>query len=343
MDRAGATTARTATIKAMDEITGPIIAITLVLSACSCPARSSRGITRPVLPPVRADDRGAMIISAINAMTLTPSRAAAIFRGHEAGEHGSETAAAVGLGVCSWWAGSRLADACSARCRRSRPAPDVLRRATTRDGRRVRGLAGTCCTSSPGMRRRLAARGRPFNWLWRFVYRGFNRAFDAATLGYERTVGWLLRLSLVVLVLYGGLLCLTYRGFTEIARPGSSRRRTRATCWSSSSCPTRRRLQRTARGDDGGGPDRRGRSPACRTRSTIAGYVVRAGGERVELRDHVRDARRRSTSASTTRAERRSRSWQADRQARPGGPGRADRGVPRRRRWRGWGRRAASR
>jgi multidrug efflux pump len=57
--------------------------------------------------------------------------------------------------------------------------------------------------------------GPTFNWLLRFVYRGFNWAFDKATLGYKRSVGWLLRLSLLVLLLYGGLLYLTYRGFGE--------------------------------------------------------------------------------------------------------------------------------
>ena len=46
---------RTATIKAMDEITGPIIAITL--SVLGVPAeRVHAGHLRPVLPPVRADD-----------------------------------------------------------------------------------------------------------------------------------------------------------------------------------------------------------------------------------------------------------------------------------------------
>ena len=49
--------ARTATIKAMEEITGPILAITLVLSSVFIPCCFLGGITRPVLPPVRGDDR----------------------------------------------------------------------------------------------------------------------------------------------------------------------------------------------------------------------------------------------------------------------------------------------
>ena len=43
----------------------------------------------------------------------------------------------------------------------------------------------------------------------------FNKGFDAATGVYTRIVGGLLRVSVLVLVLYGGLLGLTYWGFTH--------------------------------------------------------------------------------------------------------------------------------
>ena len=48
---------------------------------------------------------------------------------------------------------------------------------------------------------------------WTFFQ--FNRAFDAATALYTRVVAGLLRVSLLVLVLYGGLLGLTYWGFNR--------------------------------------------------------------------------------------------------------------------------------
>ena len=48
--------ARTATIKAMDEITGPVLAITLVLSSVFVPCCFLGGVSGPVLPPVRGDD-----------------------------------------------------------------------------------------------------------------------------------------------------------------------------------------------------------------------------------------------------------------------------------------------
>ena len=49
-------------------------------------------------------------------------------------------------------------------------------------------------------------------------FRGFNTAFRYAIHGYTRTVGLLLRLSVVVLLLYGGLLGLTYYGFKQTAK-----------------------------------------------------------------------------------------------------------------------------
>src|SRR6476659_4845377 len=78
---------RDATIKAMDEITGPIIAITLVLSAVFLPSAFLGGITGQFFLQFALTIAVSMVISAINAMTLTPARAGAIFGGrkHAAG------------------------------------------------------------------------------------------------------------------------------------------------------------------------------------------------------------------------------------------------------------------
>src|SRR5262249_33122219 len=53
----------------------------------------------------------------------------------------------------------------------------------------------------------------PLNALLGWAFRLFNLGFERATTAYTRAVGGLLRLSLVVLVVYGGLLGLTYWGF----------------------------------------------------------------------------------------------------------------------------------
>src|SRR5207247_1591487 len=54
---------------------------------------------------------------------------------------------------------------------------------------------------------------RPFNWLLATAFRGFNASFRFATRQYAAGIGKLLHFSGVALVLYGGLLVLTYFGF----------------------------------------------------------------------------------------------------------------------------------
>src|SRR5262249_24958025 len=55
---------------------------------------------------------------------------------------------------------------------------------------------------------------RPANLLLGWLFRSFNAAFDLSTRGYTRSVSGLLRVSPVVLLFYGGLLALTWLGFT---------------------------------------------------------------------------------------------------------------------------------
>jgi multidrug efflux pump len=46
-----------------------------------------------------------------------------------------------------------------------------------------------------------------------WLFRGFNWTFDRGTKLYGTAVGWLIRLAVIVLVVYGGLLALTFKGF----------------------------------------------------------------------------------------------------------------------------------
>ena len=78
--------ARTATIKAMEEITGPILAITLVLSSVFIPCCFLGGITGQFFRQFAVTIAVSTIISAINALTMTPSRAVLIFKTEEGGD-----------------------------------------------------------------------------------------------------------------------------------------------------------------------------------------------------------------------------------------------------------------
>src|SRR5437868_10400686 len=81
---------REATINAMNEITGPIIAITLVLASVFLPSAFLGGITGQFFRQFALTISASMIISAVNAMTMTPARAASIFESRQPGEHGDE-------------------------------------------------------------------------------------------------------------------------------------------------------------------------------------------------------------------------------------------------------------
>src|SRR6202007_1299762 len=81
--------ARTATLQALDELTGPILAIPLGLFSVFLPSCSIPGLTGQFYRQFALTIAASVIISAVNAMTLTPSRAVSIFRSEE---HAAEQA-----------------------------------------------------------------------------------------------------------------------------------------------------------------------------------------------------------------------------------------------------------
>ena len=74
---------RTATIKAMEEVTGPIIAVALVLCAVFLPCAFISGITGQFFRQFALTISVSTVISAINAITMTPSRAVLLFKAKE--------------------------------------------------------------------------------------------------------------------------------------------------------------------------------------------------------------------------------------------------------------------
>ena len=91
---------RTATIQAMEEITGPIVAITLVLSSVFIPCCFMGGISGQFFRQFAVTIAVSTIISAINALTMTPSRAVMIFQTEDKGGHGGHELKREAL---PWW------------------------------------------------------------------------------------------------------------------------------------------------------------------------------------------------------------------------------------------------
>ncbi len=208
---------REATIKAMDEITGPIIGITLVLSSVFLPSALLPGITGQFYRQFALTIAASMIISAINAMTMTPARAAAIFGHRTPGEHGNE-----GREALPWWSFAILGGLVSLWLLEgplggrlglgaAEEEAGVMAAARTYAARGVLFLPGAVLGGLLGL-----FLIRPVNWILGGFFRGFNWLFDRATALYGRLVGWALRLSAIILIVYAGLLGLTYYGFTRV-------------------------------------------------------------------------------------------------------------------------------
>jgi hydrophobe/amphiphile efflux-1 (HAE1) family protein len=138
---------REAARRAMDEVTGPVIAIALVLTAVFVPATFIGGITGQFFRQFAITIAASTLISAFNSLTLSPALAALLLK-----------------------------------------PPGAARDPLTRVLDLVLG----------------------------WFFRGFNAVFQWVVSGYTSAVGILLRVSLIVLLVYAGLLGLTYLEFLRV-------------------------------------------------------------------------------------------------------------------------------
>ncbi|MBI3795976.1 MAG: efflux RND transporter permease subunit [Deltaproteobacteria bacterium] len=213
---------REATINAMNEITGPILAITLVLSSVFLPSAFLGGITGQFFRQFALTISASMIISALNAMTMTPARAASIFAGRTPGPHVNEAKEAL-----PWWSFALfgglatvwlLAPTLGAGLglpvgeEGGKAAPGDLHATMLTWGKSlVLFLPGAIAGGALGW-----FLIRPVNWVLGKFFQGFNWVFARATNAYGGIVSWALRLSVIVLVIYVGLIGLTGFGFTRV-------------------------------------------------------------------------------------------------------------------------------
>ncbi len=140
---------REAARKAMDEVTGPVIAVALVLCAVFVPCAFIGGITGEFFRQFAVTIAVSTLISAFNSLTLSPALAAILLKPRGAARDPLTRLLDLALG----W----------------------------------------------------------FFWL-------FNRGFSAGTNAYARIVGGALRASVLVLLLYGGLLFVTYEEFQRLPK-----------------------------------------------------------------------------------------------------------------------------
>ncbi len=196
---------RDATIKAMSQVSGPVIAVGLVLSAVFVPCAFISGVTGQFFRQFALTIAASTIISAFNSLTLSPALAAKFLRAREKETHEPLPRFAFVL-LGAWLAYAFL-------------APWLAGWLHARlDGRFPGTALAAALSTLPWI---LAVAGAALGWLvgkraiavlaWLFLR--FNRGFNAATGFYTRTVGRLLRLSAVVIAVYCVLLLATWWGF----------------------------------------------------------------------------------------------------------------------------------
>jgi len=184
---------RDAALKAMSQVSGPVIAVGLVLSAVFVPCAFITGIVGQFFRQFAITIAISTVISAFNSLTLSPALAVLLLRPKEHGQGESLPKLAFAL-AGAWlaytfavpWLGPALQQA------NILPSP----------------LAGTILLSVVG-----AVLGwlvvAPLNIFLFVGFRAFNRAFWRLTEAYAGLVGLMLRASLLVLAAYGGLIFAT--------------------------------------------------------------------------------------------------------------------------------------
>jgi multidrug efflux pump len=186
---------RDATIRAMDEVSGPVIAIGLVLTAVFVPCAFITGIVGQFFRQFALTIATSTLISAFNSLTLSPALAAILIKpkSREKAEALPRLAyALVGIGLGFIYLKPFLMS-------QFPRFPEISVGI-------VAGLVG-------------AIGGWVIGWpidrglVWFFGV--FNKAFVIATKGYTWIVGVMLKASFVVILLYGGLLYLTYYSFEK--------------------------------------------------------------------------------------------------------------------------------
>jgi multidrug efflux pump len=223
---------RTATIKAMDEVTGPIVAVALVLCAVFVPCAFLSGITGQFFRQFALTISVSTVISALNAITMTPSRAVLLFKagervgagvpasaGKEPAESGTQAPAhEIRHEALPWWFFGVVGGLLTVWMERKflagnfgLPSLDadldwwtwgIIIVASFLPGALVGGAIGRLIIGyvNPAL-----------GW----SFQRFNRYFDRLSSAYASGVGGLLRVSIVVLLVYGGLLALTGMVFSR--------------------------------------------------------------------------------------------------------------------------------
>ena len=188
---------REATLLAMRQVSGPVIAVGLVLSAVFVPCAFVSGITGKFFQQFALTIAVSTIISAFNSLTLSPALCALVLRPR--GSKPTPPLPWLAFAVAGGWLGWVVLPEYVATHLGISVTASIWRQTTLC----AMGVVGGALLSWPT------------NWLLRTAFGLFNRSFDIFTKIYLWIVGKLLYATVLVLVVYGGLLAVTYDKFAS--------------------------------------------------------------------------------------------------------------------------------
>jgi multidrug efflux pump len=202
---------REATIKAMEQVSGPVVAVGLVLSAVFIPCAFISGITGLFFRQFALTIAVSTIISAFNSLTLSPALTALLLRPVDKQQAPPLPRWAFCLlgGVAGWtWSTPWLDE-------QLKHLPGLVQLDPVGEAALPwLGLAGGILVGLVGG----WLLSRPLNAILAIFFRKFNAGFGRVTRGYTFGVGKVLRLSALVFLIYLGLLGLTAYSFLTTPR-----------------------------------------------------------------------------------------------------------------------------
>jgi multidrug efflux pump len=204
---------RDAARKAMDEVTGPVIAIALVLCAVFVPTAFMAGISGQFYKQFALTIAVSTVISAFNSLTLSPALCALMLKPHGHGGHAQEALPRLGIVLIGGLLGIVFLT--------PYVGPLVGLPAGEHGGGHGPGGEPADPALVWAVRAGVFAAGAAAGWLVARVvnavlglfFRGFNRGFDITTTGYGGAVRLFIRVAPLMVLAYAGLMALTVQGF----------------------------------------------------------------------------------------------------------------------------------
>src|SRR5881397_566316 len=208
-----------ATRKAMNEVSGPIIATALVLCAVFIPTAFISGLSGQFYKQFAITIAISTVISAFNSLTLSPALSAVLLRPHRKRDHlQSEVATDVGHALPPHSGPLPQGEGAT-----SAGFPKTWRGRFLNALRRILPLPKGEGRGEGEARVPIHQDADDRDWLSRFIdrafgwlFRPFNRFFEWASHKYSLGVAGVIRKSAVALVVYAGLIGLTWYSFQKV-------------------------------------------------------------------------------------------------------------------------------